>query len=74
MMHSRGISITLGSKNEAKPEAADLPCAGDKVELTAAKSIPADSYVTFVSGLSVVSVKGKTDGECSRVPLAIQSL
>lgn len=64
-MYSRGISITLGGHKESMPEPADLPSAGEKVKLTAEKSIPADSYVTFVSGLSVVSVKAETDGERS---------
>ena len=39
------------------------PMAGATVMLTAAKSIPAGSYVTFVSGLMITSVKpSKVDG------------
>ncbi|KAK4945502.1 hypothetical protein LTR10_015398 [Elasticomyces elasticus] len=35
---------------------------GESIKLTAAKSIPAGSYVTFVSGLNVVSVRGTISG------------
>lgn len=51
-----------------KPSATGLtdtcspPYAGSKVMLTAAKPIPAGSYVTFVNGLSVVSVAGTISG------------
>nr|POF26326.1 protein rds1 [Quercus suber] len=38
------------------------PKAGDLVKFSATKNIPAGSYVTFVSGLSVVSVKGSIYG------------
>ena len=39
------------------------PAAGASIELTAAASIPAGSYVTFVSGLMITSVKpSKIDG------------
>lgn len=40
------------------------PCwAGSTISLKAAASIPAHSYVTFVSGLSVVSVPGTINGQ-----------
>ncbi len=38
------------------------PMAGASVKFTAAKDIPAGSYVTFVSGLNVVSVPGTING------------
>lgn len=41
------------------PEAPALPCAGSTVSFTAASHIPEGSYVTFVNGLGVVSVKGE---------------
>lgn len=50
-----------GWKKHSK--SAPIPCAGDKVEFTAASAILDGSYVTFVSGLSVVSVKGESKGK-----------
>jgi hypothetical protein len=38
------------------------PSAGASITLTAASAIPAGSYVTFVSGLAVVSVQGTISG------------
>lgn len=38
------------------------PSAGDSVSFTAMKSIPEGSYLTFVSGLNVISVKGDVKG------------
>ncbi|KAI1629059.1 ferritin-like domain-containing protein [Exophiala viscosa] len=35
---------------------------GESIKLTGAKDIPAGSYVTFISGLSVVSVQGTISG------------
>lgn len=64
---ARGLNLGLGllnggqaKHNEPMPAP---PCAGENVELAAMNAIPADSYVTFVSGLSVVSVKGEVNGK-----------
>jgi len=38
------------------------PIAGTTVMFTAAGTIPANSYVTFVNGLSITSVKGTVKG------------
>lgn len=54
-----------GWKKHSK--SAPIPCAGDKVDFTAASAIPDGSYVTFVSGLSVVSVKGESKGKSAFV-------
>jgi hypothetical protein len=61
----RDLSINVGSghKKSWSPKAAPPPCAGEKVEFSAASAIPEGSYVTFVSGLSVVSVKGEIQGK-----------
>jgi hypothetical protein len=48
------------------------PMAGATVMFTAAKSIPAGSYVTFVSGLNVVSVAGTISG--SNISAAIPAV
>ena len=45
------------------------PSAGDHIVLTAAKTIPAGSYVTFISGLSVVSVQGTIAGDSVTVTI-----
>jgi hypothetical protein len=60
-----GVSIKLGGdKGKHQPaEASPAPCAGEKVEFTAASDIAEGSYVTFVSGLMVVSVKGEVNGK-----------
>lgn len=42
------------------------PKQNDTAMFTAAKDVPAGSYVTFVSGLSVVSVPGTINGKSSR--------
>lgn len=77
-MHSRGITISLlGGSEEHKehmPEAPMLPSAGETVTLDAGMSIPEDSYVTFVSGLSVVSVKGETNGKSSSALCNFESM
>nr|POF12756.1 protein rds1 [Quercus suber] len=48
------------------------PKAGDTVKFSAGKNIPAGSYTTFVSGLSVVSVKGPIYGTdiAAKIPSA----
>lgn len=62
----------------AKPTATALsdtcspPAAGATVMFTAAKDIPAGSYVTFVNGLAVVSVPGTIDG--MKISAAIPSV
>lgn len=63
---SRDLSIKVGLSGQKKnkpTKSCPPPCAGEKVQLSAAKAIPDGSYVTFVSGLSVVSVKGEIQGE-----------
>lgn len=48
------------------------PAAGATATFTTTKAIPAGSYVTFVSGLSVTSVKGAIKGETisAKIPAA----
>jgi hypothetical protein len=71
-----GVSIKLGGgKGKHQPkEAAPAPCAGQKVEFTAASDIAEGSYVTFVSGLAIVSVKGEVNGKSisADVPAAVE--
>lgn len=59
-------------RNAATYRACPLPCAGEKIEFSAAK-VSKGAYVTFVSGLSVVNVKaeikGKIDSTSSTKPL-----
>ena len=50
------------TKYMAEPSAPALPCGGSTVSFTAASKIPEGSYVTFVNGLGVTSVKGKVHG------------
>lgn len=38
------------------------PAAGSKVSFTAASSVPAGSFITFVSGLTITSVAGTING------------
>ncbi len=44
--------------NKGKSSSCRPPSSGASVKFTAAKKIPAGSYVTFVNGLTVTSVKG----------------
>jgi hypothetical protein len=57
------IKVGHGEKKSWPAKADPAPCSGEDVELSAAAAIPAGSCVTFVSGLSVVSVKGEIQGE-----------
>lgn len=52
--HGKGWPKTW-QKNQGR---CSPPTAGQTATFTAAKDVPAGSYVTFVSGLSVTSVKG----------------
>lgn len=52
-------SSSHAASMQAEPMAA---AAGNTISFTAAKAIPADSYLTFVSGLNVTSVKGDISG------------
>lgn len=57
------------SSNPSGSNAAPPPSAGATINLVAASNIPAGSYVTFVSGLSIVSVKGVISGANIRVQI-----
>ena len=39
------------------------PCEGEEIKVSTEKDIPAGSYITIVSGLTVVSVQGAYSGE-----------
>jgi hypothetical protein len=67
-----GVNLSLGGhkwgKKEGEPYLSEpteptLPCAGSTVSFTAESDIPKGSYVTFVNGLGVSSVKGKIQGK-----------
>jgi hypothetical protein len=67
---SLGVNLNLGGHKKAskgpylaEPAEAAIPCAGQTVSFTAASDIPKGSYVTFVNGLGVVSVKGEIQGK-----------
>ena len=49
----------------SSPAPCSPPTAGQPITLTAAKTIPAGSYVTFVNGLTVTSVRGSIKGKRS---------
>jgi len=61
----RDLSIKVGhaQKKDWPAKANPAPCSGEDVELSTAAAVSAGSYVTFVSGLTVVSVKGEIQGE-----------
>ncbi|KAM0717849.1 hypothetical protein Q7P37_006181 [Cladosporium fusiforme] len=66
---SRDLSLKIGLPSlsrygkQQQAKACPLPRASEKVEFSAAKAVPKGSYVTFVSGLSVVSVKAEIKGK-----------
>lgn len=51
-----------GADRPAPTPACSPPSAGASITLTAASDIPANSFVTFVSGLAVTSVRGTITG------------
>ena len=55
-------SAPAATSTAASSKTCSPPAAGASVTFTAAKDIPAGSYVTFVSGLNVVSVPGTING------------
>ena len=57
-----------GGYSQAAP-----PSAGDTVSFTAVANIPAGSYVTFVNGLVITSVKGAINGKVisAKIPATI---
>lgn len=80
-----GIHASLGgqkwSKHEksgkpylSEPAEAMIPCAGQTVSFTAASEIPEGSYVTFVNGLGVSSVKGEIKGMTisAEIPMTVE--
>lgn len=59
-----------GSGSKPAPAAGCAPpSANAQITLTAASDIPANSYVTFVSGLSIVSVQGTISGKSVMVAI-----
>ena len=52
-----------GWKPAEPTEVYPSPCEGEEIKVSTEKDIPADSYITIVSGLTVVSVKGEYSGE-----------
>lgn len=59
--HHYGGGKGKGSSSNS-PSKCSPPTAGQTITLTAAKSIPSGSYVTFVNGLTVTSVQGTIKG------------
>lgn len=63
------VSLTTVTITETLPpstaptEACRPPTAGSTVSFVAASVIPANSFLTFISGLTVLSVVGQVDGE-----------
>ena len=51
-----------------------IPCAGQTVSFTAESDIPEGSYVTFVNGLGVSSVKGEIMGKTisAEIPMTVE--
>jgi hypothetical protein len=62
-LDSHKWSKTEGKPYLSEPAAPALPCGGSTVSFTAASEIPEGSYVTFVNGLGVTSVKGQVHGK-----------
>jgi hypothetical protein len=63
--HAPSMTKTYSSYKPTATALSDTcspPYAGSTVMFTAASEIPAGSYVTFINGLSVVSVKGTISG------------
>lgn len=49
------------------------PCAGEEIKVSTMKDVPAGSYVTIVSGLTITSVKADVQGEKQPTPYSVPS-
>jgi len=81
-----GIHASLGGhkwqphhEEDGKPYLSEpaepmIPCAGQTVSFTAESDIPEGSYVTFVNGLGVSSVKGEIMGKTisAEIPMTVE--
>jgi len=82
----RGLGLSLGGhkwkphhEEDGKPYLSEpaepmIPCAGSTVSFTAASHIPEGSYVTFVNGLGVSSVKGEVHDNMisAEIPMTVE--